>query len=185
MKTTGSGPFNPNFPTRSSFPAVGTVDWLVQTLCGGSKDLSIATQFANEVNAGAEHKWQTAWGEIYARYDYAKNCRANSWPSIGGQTPLLMEPGEWVETLLDQHRFWDDVNGWALECVEQEFKIINPDGPHLYVFASVADGAKMCEKLCVRFHAYQKARYRYHQHLLEKRCERALGGSVLLEYFCI
>ncbi|MEI9866391.1 MAG: hypothetical protein WDN00_17915 [Limisphaerales bacterium] len=39
-----------------------------------------------------------------------------------------------------------------------------------------------CKQLCRRFHAYQQARYRWHEHLLEKHCERALGASSLFGY---
>ena len=96
----------------------------------------------------------------------------------------LTKPGKWVETLLHGDAFWlYDINAWAFECVEKESRILNPSGTHLaaYGIGADADGTKtkQCENLCRRFHAYQQARYRYHEHLLEKHCERALGGRAL------
>ena len=96
----------------------------------------------------------------------------------------LTNAGEWVETLLSADNFWwYDINAWAFECVEEEFKILNPGGARLaaYGMGADADGAlaKQCEHFCRRFHAYQQARYRYHEHLLEKHCERALGERAL------
>jgi hypothetical protein len=92
----------------------------------------------------------------------------------------VAQPGKWVETLLNADEFWwYDINAWALECVEEEFEILNPGGAHLTAYCLGADpdgtSAKQCEHFCLRFYAYQQARYRWHEHLLEKHCERALG----------
>lgn len=92
----------------------------------------------------------------------------------------VTQPAKWIETLLEADEFWwYDINAWALECVKDEFEILKPGGAPLTAYSLGADpdgtSANQCEHFCRRFCAYQQARYRWHEHLLEKNCERALG----------
>lgn len=90
----------------------------------------------------------------------------------------MKHPEGWVQTLLDAERFWlFEINAWAMEMTEKEFRETNKDGvsSYHYTLADAPNGEAKCEWFCRRFHAYQQARYRWHEHLLEKHCERALG----------
>jgi hypothetical protein len=201
-------PFNPNFPQTFSFPAFGTVEWLALAWWRDCKGGTTNIRDADKIRVGAKLNWQEIWFGIYQLNHPATHCRflnrihfadANAARSFGVEgwkgAPTevsvisfpdtehysLTKPGEWVETILNADRFWwYDINAWALECVEKEFRILNPSGVHLAAYGIGADPngakAKQCEHFCRRFHAYQQARYRYHEHLLEKYCERALGS---------
>lgn len=88
----------------------------------------------------------------------------------------MMNPEGWVQTLLDPDRFWlSEINGWALTMVESEFRETDRKGAHICTYSFYADGETQCEWFCRRFYAYQAARYRWQEYLLEKHCERALG----------
>jgi hypothetical protein len=89
----------------------------------------------------------------------------------------MKHPEGWVQTLLDADGFWPiEINAWALEMTEKEFRETNDDGLWLSHYAEWPAFTAQCEWFCRRFHAYQQARYRWHEHLLEKNCERALGA---------
>lgn len=167
-----SWPFNPNFPKPFSFPAFGTVEWLAWSGCKGD---AAKIPDAEKIRAGAKLNWQNIWGEIYSQ---------NFFPPTPVWIPdttnySMKHPEGWVQTLLDAPRFWEiEINAWAMGMVVKEYKATNPDAMDVWSCANFLDwpdGAKLCEHFCRRFHAYQQARYRWHEHLLEKHCERALG----------
>lgn len=196
-------PFNPNFPQAFSFPGFGTAGWLALALwrdCKGDATIKIKA----EVN----RNWQTRWFWIcqlneraahsrflnrirFADAESARSMGVDRWQGTPTEASVVSFPeterlgltnlGKWVETLLSADNFWwYDINAWAFEHVEAEFRILNPSGGHLaaYGIGTDVDGAKakQCEQFCRCFYAYQQARYRYHEHLLEKHCERALGN---------
>jgi hypothetical protein len=169
-----SWPFNPNFPKPFSFPACGTAQWLALAMWSRFAGDASKIPCADKITSG---DWQWVWGEIYAH---------NSLPSppvwIPDTTNYSMKhPEGWVQTLLDAQRFWEiEINAWAMEMVEKEFRKTNDDGLWLSHYAEWPGFTAQCEWFCRRFHAYQQARYRWHEHLLEKHCERALGRDALL-----
>jgi hypothetical protein len=164
-----SWPFNPNFPQAFSFPAFGTAEWLAIAWWDACK--GDAAKVPDKIKAGAKLNWQYTWEEIYI--EHSGPPPPPVW--IPDTTNYSMKhPEGWVQTLLDAERFWFfEINVWALEMVKSEFHERNKSSLS-YPFA--LDG-NQCEHLCRRFHAYQQARYRWHEHLLEKHCERALGAS--------
>jgi hypothetical protein len=197
-----SWPFNPNFPKAFSFPTFDSPEWLALALWRDCKG-DTTKKIKDEVN----RDWQTRWYWIHqlnypaaeCRYlkrihfadaHIARSCGLDGWQEAPTKATVISFPdtehyrltklGEWVETLLNEDYFWEyDINAWAFECVKKEFEILNPGGADLVTYAIYPDGAKQCEDFRRRFHAYQQARYRYHEHLLEKHCERALGGRAL------
>jgi hypothetical protein len=169
-----SWPFNPNFPQAFSFPDLRTLEWLVLALWNVLKGDTANIRGADQIRAGACLKWQWVWGEVVVRNNWAKLRRSPPGLLRDSRHYTPKSPGEWVETLLDPDKFWSDVNGWALECVEKEFRTLHPEGAPLLTYA-MHGTVEHCEHFCRRFYAYQQARYRYHEHLLEKRCERCFG----------
>ena len=156
--------FNPNFPKPFSFPAFGTVKWLALAIWSRFAGDASKVPCADKITSG---DWQWVWGEIYAH---------NSLPSppvwIPDTTNYSMKhPEGWVQTLLDAQRFWEiEINAWAMGMVEKEFRETNDDGLWLSHYAEWPGFTSQCEWFCRRFHDYQQARYRWHEHLLEKHC---------------
>ena len=162
-------PFNPNFPKAFSFPAFGTAEWLALAWWQDCKGDAAKFPDADKIRAGAQLKWRCVWAEIYSRYSVTP---PPDW--IPDTAHFSMKhPEGWVQTLLDVERFWlVEINIWALQMMKMEFEEIN--GKPLAAWPFPSD-ASQCEQLCRRFYAYQQARYRWHEHLLEKHCERVLG----------
>ncbi|HEY5298633.1 MAG TPA: hypothetical protein VIK59_12000 [Verrucomicrobiae bacterium] len=169
--------FNPLFPRAFSFPDFGTAKWLALTIWSRFAGDASKIPCADKIKAGNPLNWQCVWGDIYAH---------NSLPSPPAWIPnttnySMKHPEGYVQTLLDAQRFWEiEINAWAMEMVEKEYEAPNPDNDKMAVwncanFSDWPDGVKLCEHFCRRFHAYQQARYRWHEHLLEKHCDRALG----------
>jgi hypothetical protein len=157
-------PFNPNFPKAFSFPAFGSVEWLAIAWWNASNNTDW------DKIGGCELNWQYVWEEIYMQNSVPPHPTPD-WIHQSANYSMK-SPDGWVETLLDAENFWFVViNVWALEMVKREFQEMNRSSLS-YPFA--LDGSQ-CEHLCRRFHSYQQARYRWHEHLLEKHCERALG----------
>ena len=174
MACVAEWPFNPNFPRAFSFPAFGTAEWLALAWWNPTKGDAGKIPNADKIKAGAKLDWRKVWRDICA----FNQTEPATWPGyIPNTTHYAMKnPEGWVETLLDAERFWlSEINGWALGMVEREFRETNHDGVHLYAYSGLPEGEVQCEWFCRRFHAYQQARYRWHEHLLEKHCERALG----------
>jgi len=169
-------PFNPKFPRAFSFPAFGTAKWLALLFWPAREDKAARVARDKRIKICAEKikagDWQYVWGEIYAENPFAT------------QPPLKIEyltyfsmknPEGWVETLLDAKRFWqEEINVWAVQMTEEEFEKTNPKGANVFTYANYDDGKAYCEGFCRRFHIYQQARYRWHEHLLEKHCRRTL-----------
>lgn len=169
-------PFNPNFPKPFSFPDLGTVEWLALARWTPCKGDATKIPNAGTMRAGAKVNWQIIWRDI-CRY-----CPPKPQPvRISNITDYSMKnPEGWVQTLIDMDRFWSwEINAWAMEMVVKEYEATNPDVQmavrNCANFSDWPDVAKLCEHFCRRFHAYQQARYRWHEHLLEKHCDRALG----------
>jgi hypothetical protein len=126
-----SWPPNPNFPNAFLFPPFGTLEWLVLALFSVFKGDTTNIPGADRIRAGTCLKWQRVWGEIVVRNDWAKLRRSPPGSLRDSRHYIPKSPGEWVETLLDAGKFWSDLNGWALECVEKEFRILHSEGAQL------------------------------------------------------
>lgn len=154
-------PVNPAFPNEFEFPAFDTPEWYPLAFGGPS-----------HVNAtGEKDNWQERWRRIHRANARAAECCGRSYPDITDYS--FKRLGHWVETLLSNQRFSEDVNGWALHWTLKEFRQLRPaelrqTDWHIWQ-------PERAEHLCRRFYDYQRARYRYHTHLLQKRCERASG----------
>jgi hypothetical protein len=167
-----SWPFNPNFPKPFSFPDFGTDAWLALTIWSRFTGDTSKIPCDDKI---ADGDWQYVWAEIHA---YNSHPSPPAW--ISNTTDYSMKsPEGWVQELLDEQKFWPIViNAWAMEMVVNEYEATNSDAMDVHGCANFQDwpdGAKLCEHYCRRLHAYQQARYRWHEHLLEKHCERALG----------
>lgn len=165
-------PFNPNFPQASSFPAFKSAEWLALAWWGGCKGYVSKIKDADKISEGAKLDWRMIWGVIYTRNQAIPANVPGCFTDTKNYS--LKNPGGWVETLLDADRFWlSEINGWALRMVCDEFHEIKGSPLAAWPFRNDDD----CKHLCQRFHAYQQARYRWHEYLLEKHCERALGRA--------
>ena len=168
-------PFNPNFPEEFSFPAFGSAQWLELLFWPAREDDAAKVARCNKIEICSKKikagDWQYVWGEIYADNPFATN------PPLVTETYFSMKKANgWVETLLDAKRFWqEEINVWAVQMTEKEFEKTNPNDAHVSTYAYYDDCKNRCKVFCHRFHIYQQARYRWHEHLLEKHCKRALG----------
>ncbi|MDA1273873.1 MAG: hypothetical protein O2960_07455 [Verrucomicrobia bacterium] len=149
--------------------------WLAVALWGITKGDTARISDAEGEGASMPLDWQAVWGNIYHT-----NSRAESESPMTKTADLshytLPNAGDWVQTLLDPDSFWRDINGWALHWTLEEFDALNaPEfSKPRTEWPSIWQPAQ-AEHHCRRFHAYQRARYRYHEYMLEKHCERALG----------
>jgi len=150
-------PLNPGFPDSFSFPAFGSERWLNLSLkCEPAGD-------ATAISSITPQEWQGVWRDICGKHYTASQCFLLA-PEL--KDYWRPDPGRWAETLLDTEKFWaEDINAWALYCVDTE----NEHRPQSEALSP--------ELSCQRFHAYQRARYRWHEYLLEKNCARALGKA--------
>lgn len=196
-------PFNPNFPQAFLFPAFGSAEWLAVALwrdCKGDATIKIKPEVIKDWRSKWFWIYQLNCQAAHCRFlnriqfanaDSARSFGVGGWKGTPSKASVVAFPdtehysltrqGEWVETLLDADRFWQhDINAWAFECVQEEVRFLNPGSGDLVTFCMGADAdgknEMQCEQFCRRFYAYQQARYRYHGHLLEKHCERALGN---------
>lgn len=171
-----SWPFNPKFPQAFSFPDFGTAEWLAFSVWTKFSGDASKIPCADKIKAGNPLIWQIVWRDIFAHNPVRSPA---GW--IPNTTDYSMKsPEGWVQTLLDAPRFWEEINTWAMEMVEKEFKETNSGDFELDAYANftdISDSKEKCEHFCRRFHTYQQARYRWHEHLLERHCERALGAS--------
>jgi hypothetical protein len=166
-----SWPFNPNSPRKFSFPVFGSAEWLALAWWSECRGDTANIPDVDKIKGGTKLNWQVVWKNIYTQ-----NSLPVSMEWISTTTNYsIKRPGAWAQTLLDTQRFWQiEINGWAMQMVSAEFQEINGQALAAWPFPS---DASQCEHLCRRFHAYQQARYRWHEHLLEKHCERALGDN--------
>lgn len=165
-ETANQWPINPNFPHSFTFPEHGTDHWVAISIWNHTRGSNAALKPAERLSANEQSAWVLVWEQI--RYSNARAAaeRFSHFTSSELENHTLSDAGKWVETLLDPQRFWDDINGWALSCVEKEADELDPVN---------AGSLPTAEEQCRRFHAYQQARFRYHEHLLETLCPRSLG----------
>ncbi len=163
-------PFNPLFPKPFAFPAFGSVEWLAVSHWKSFKGSVANIPEADKLRATSGRDWKHILGRILLERRYTA---PGSWRNF--QT-CLPNPGRWVEALLDADDFWSDINGWALQQAEDECKNLYPEKAPFETYGCHGT-QEDCVARCQRFHAYQQARYRYHEHLLEKYCERTQGKA--------
>jgi len=118
-------------------------------------------QAIERIEQGAPLKWPILWSWIH----HPIAPLAPDWSHY-----KIRNAGQWVETLLDANTFWRDINSWSLGCAVREFE-------RLHEPAEIIWQPKHAKHLCRRFHAYQHARYRWHEYMLERHCERCTDQS--------
>ena len=172
-------PLNPQFPFPFVFPEFGGAGWLAHSIGLQSSDELVyirklpdlllvklpncdSEAAKQAIERGCPLRWPIFWSWIY-------RVPAPASPNLSNYT--IRNPGWWVETLLEADAFRRDINSWAMARTVREFEELHkPRGENIC-------HSKFAEPLCRRFHAYQRVRYRWHEYMMEKHCERCLGRA--------